>query len=210
MTSFNPFLLHRSVAADFRLSSALQLAAQGSFLPGSVTAAFHQAAAVAAAAAVESRGQVAANAGSTSDLFLHHQPPPSTSHHPYSIGRQLPTIPPSQIPVVQSTVGGNTAAGLMRAAAAAAGMAAASSVSSIGIGGGTTAVDGVTAASSAGSSNGTLADGNGSELDPEDGEIRDDPIVELESKELWEKFHSMETEMVITKSGRSANISSLK
>jgi len=167
-------------------------------LPGSVTAAFHRAAAVAAAAAaVESRGQVASNAaGSTSDLFLHQSP--STSHPPYNIGRQLSVIPP----VAPSTVGGgNTAAGLMRAAAAAAaGMAAASSTSSMV---GTTAADGVTAGSNAGSSNGTLADGNGSELDPEDGEIRDDPIVELESKELWEKFHSMETEMVITKSGRS-------
>lgn len=33
-------------------------------------------------------------------------------------------------------------------------------------------------------------------------EVEDDPKVELESKELWEKFHAMETEMVITKSGR--------
>lgn len=38
-------------------------------------------------------------------------------------------------------------------------------------------------------------------LDPRD-EVEDDPRVELESKELWEKFHAMETEMVITKSGR--------
>jgi len=32
--------------------------------------------------------------------------------------------------------------------------------------------------------------------------VEDNPSVELESKELWEQFHSMETEMVITKSGR--------
>ena len=43
-------------------------------------------------------------------------------------------------------------------------------------------------------------------IDPTDqaieSDVQDDPKVELESKELWEKFHSMETEMVITKSGR--------
>ena len=31
---------------------------------------------------------------------------------------------------------------------------------------------------------------------------RDDPRVELESKELWSKFYKLGTEMVITKSGR--------
>ncbi len=39
-------------------------------------------------------------------------------------------------------------------------------------------------------------------LEPPDSEVQDDPKVELESKELWEKFHSFGTEMVITKSGR--------
>ena len=33
-------------------------------------------------------------------------------------------------------------------------------------------------------------------------EVADDPKVELESKELWNRFHSFCTEMVITKSGR--------
>ena len=38
----------------------------------------------------------------------------------------------------------------------------------------------------------------------EDGDKTDveETVVELDSKELWDKFHSMETEMVITKSGR--------
>ena len=39
-------------------------------------------------------------------------------------------------------------------------------------------------------------------LPPEDDGITDDPKVSLESKELWEKFHGLGTEMVITKSGR--------
>lgn len=187
MTAFNPFLLHRSSGPDFRLSSALQLAAQGSFLPGSVTAAFHRAASIAAAAAVESRSQVTGIAGPNSDLFLHQ--PPSSGHHAFGM--------PPHIPVV-SPVAGTAAAGLMRTAAAAAGMVASSSASSTGANG----CDGINASSNTGSSNGTLVDGNGSELDVDEGEIRDDPVVELESKELWEKFHSMETEMVITKSGR--------
>lgn len=33
-------------------------------------------------------------------------------------------------------------------------------------------------------------------------DIKDDPKVELESRDLWERFHSLGTEMVITKSGR--------
>uniref|UniRef100_A0A336M1P3 CSON010549 protein n=1 Tax=Culicoides sonorensis TaxID=179676 RepID=A0A336M1P3_CULSO len=37
---------------------------------------------------------------------------------------------------------------------------------------------------------------------PEDDGIVDDPKVTLEGKELWEKFHKLGTEMVITKSGR--------
>lgn len=39
-------------------------------------------------------------------------------------------------------------------------------------------------------------------FEPEDDGIEDDPKVTLESKDLWEKFHSLGTEMVITKSGR--------
>ena len=37
---------------------------------------------------------------------------------------------------------------------------------------------------------------------PEDDKVQDDPKVTLEHKELWNKFHSKGTEMVITKSGR--------
>lgn len=37
---------------------------------------------------------------------------------------------------------------------------------------------------------------------PEDDGVKDDPKVTLESKDLWEQFHSLGTEMVITKSGR--------
>ena len=37
---------------------------------------------------------------------------------------------------------------------------------------------------------------------PEDDNVTDDPKVTLEHKELWDKFHSFGTEMVITKSGR--------
>ncbi|XP_046655159.1 T-box transcription factor TBX2-like isoform X1 [Daphnia pulicaria] len=36
----------------------------------------------------------------------------------------------------------------------------------------------------------------------EDDGVTDDPKVSLESKDLWEKFHGLGTEMVITKSGR--------
>ncbi|XP_014679941.1 PREDICTED: T-box transcription factor TBX3-like, partial [Priapulus caudatus] len=39
-------------------------------------------------------------------------------------------------------------------------------------------------------------------IDPEDSQYVDNPKVDLESKELWEKFHKLGTEMVITKSGR--------
>ncbi|GAB1604546.1 T-box transcription factor TBX2-like isoform X1 [Argonauta hians] len=39
-------------------------------------------------------------------------------------------------------------------------------------------------------------------LEPPENEVRDDPKVELESKDLWEQFHVLGTEMVITKSGR--------
>ncbi|CAO1436903.1 unnamed protein product [Diamesa serratosioi] len=37
---------------------------------------------------------------------------------------------------------------------------------------------------------------------PEEDGVDDDPKVTLEGKELWEKFHNLGTEMVITKSGR--------
>ncbi|XP_076369499.1 T-box transcription factor TBX2-like isoform X1 [Tachypleus tridentatus] len=39
-------------------------------------------------------------------------------------------------------------------------------------------------------------------LESEDDGVRDDPKVTLESKELWERFHTLGTEMVITKGGR--------
>uniref|UniRef100_A0A8C5LMV2 T-box domain-containing protein n=1 Tax=Leptobrachium leishanense TaxID=445787 RepID=A0A8C5LMV2_9ANUR len=38
-------------------------------------------------------------------------------------------------------------------------------------------------------------------LEPEE-EVEDDPKVNLEAKELWDQFHKLGTEMVITKSGR--------
>lgn len=34
--------------------------------------------------------------------------------------------------------------------------------------------------------------------------LEDDPKVTLDSKKLWNEFHKMGTEMVITKSGRYA------
>ena len=37
---------------------------------------------------------------------------------------------------------------------------------------------------------------------PEDDNVQDDPKVTLEAKELWEQFHKIGTEMVITKTGR--------
>ncbi|XP_054710196.1 T-box transcription factor TBX3-like [Uloborus diversus] len=37
---------------------------------------------------------------------------------------------------------------------------------------------------------------------PEDDGVKDDPKVTLESKDLWDQFHTFGTEMVITKSGR--------
>ena len=44
-------------------------------------------------------------------------------------------------------------------------------------------------------------------FDPsENDNVKDDPKVELDCKELWEKFHDRETEMVITKSGRSVEM----
>ena len=37
---------------------------------------------------------------------------------------------------------------------------------------------------------------------PQDDDIKDDPKVTLEAKDLWQKFSGYGTEMVITKSGR--------
>ena len=37
---------------------------------------------------------------------------------------------------------------------------------------------------------------------PEDDDVKDDPKVTLESRELWDSFAKYGTEMVITKSGR--------
>lgn len=39
-------------------------------------------------------------------------------------------------------------------------------------------------------------------IQPEEDGVVDDPKVTLEGKDLWEKFHKLGTEMVITKSGR--------
>ncbi|KAG8180682.1 hypothetical protein JTE90_006738 [Oedothorax gibbosus] len=39
-------------------------------------------------------------------------------------------------------------------------------------------------------------------LEPEDDGVKDDPKVILESKDLWDKFHGLSTEMIVTKSGR--------
>ena len=39
-------------------------------------------------------------------------------------------------------------------------------------------------------------------LEPPEVEVNDDPKVELDCKDLWERFHKLSTEMVITKSGR--------
>lgn len=36
----------------------------------------------------------------------------------------------------------------------------------------------------------------------QDADVNDDPKAELEGMDLWKKFHSIGTEMVITKSGR--------
>ena len=37
---------------------------------------------------------------------------------------------------------------------------------------------------------------------PEEDDVKDDPKVTLEHKDMWEVFHKHGTEMVITKSGR--------
>lgn len=39
-------------------------------------------------------------------------------------------------------------------------------------------------------------------MEPPETEVHDDPKVELEGKDLWDQFHKIGTEMVITKSGR--------
>jgi len=48
----------------------------------------------------------------------------------------------------------------------------------------------------------------GAPVEPDDG-VKDDPKVELECKELWDRFHGLGTEMVITKSGRWGAVFSL-
>lgn len=62
------------------------------------------------------------------------------------------------------------------------------------------------AAAAAAVASGNAAPGTASSVrppfEPEDDGIEDDPKVTLESKDLWERFHSLGTEMVITKSGR--------
>ena len=154
MTSFNPFLMQRPGVPDFRLSSALQLAAQGSFLPASVSA-YHRAAAAAAAAGLtssESRG-----AAAPPDMFLPAPP--------------LPFAARATPPVIGSRQAVSAAPTATKTAAAA-------------------------AADGGGTAGGVV------DVDADDAEVHDDPVVELESKELWEKFHVMDTEMVITKSGR--------
>ena len=146
--------MQRPGMPDFRLSSALQLAAQGSFLPASVSA-YHRAAAAAAAAGLtpsESRG----GGGAPPDVFL---PAP-----PLLFGaRGTPPVLGAR-PVVSAASATTTT---------------------------TTA-----AKSDTGNAAGVV------DVDADDADVQDDPVVELESKELWEKFHVMETEMVITKSGR--------
>ena len=37
---------------------------------------------------------------------------------------------------------------------------------------------------------------------PQEDDVKDDPKIELEGKDLWDQFHEFGTEMVITKSGR--------
>ena len=156
MTSFNPFLIQRPGVPDFRLSSALQLAAQGSFLPASVSA-YHRAAAAAAAAAglapSESRGGGAA----PPDVFL---PAPPL---PFGARATPPVLGARPVSSVTSTSSTTTSAA---------------------------------AADGGGTAGGVV------NIDADDADVQDDPVVELESKELWEKFHAMDTEMVITKSGR--------
>ncbi|XP_069135467.1 T-box transcription factor TBX2b-like isoform X2 [Argopecten irradians] len=39
-------------------------------------------------------------------------------------------------------------------------------------------------------------------LEPPEQDVQDDPKVDLEGKDMWEQFHKLGTEMVITKSGR--------
>jgi hypothetical protein len=39
-------------------------------------------------------------------------------------------------------------------------------------------------------------------MPPEDDDVKDDPKVTLEGKELWTSFNRLGTEMVITKTGR--------
>jgi len=158
MASFNPFLIQRPGVPDFRLSSALQLAAQGSFLPASVSA-YHRAAA--AAAAAETRA--GAGGVAPADVFLPGAPPP--------LAFNARATPPAAVVAARTS----------------------------------TSTTSTTAAVTDAGSGGTTSGGGLVNVDADDyacTDVHDDPAVELESKELWEKFHAMDTEMVITKSGR--------
>jgi len=162
MASFNPFLIQRSGVPDFRLSSALQLAAQGSFLPASVSA-YHRAAAAAAAAAAGLPSESRSGGGAPPpDVFL----PAGAAPLPFGARATPPVL--AARPVV-SAAASTTEASTTAAAAP----------------------------GEAGGSAGSVVD-----VYVDEGDVQDDPVVELESKELWEKFHAMDTEMVITKSGR--------
>lgn len=39
-------------------------------------------------------------------------------------------------------------------------------------------------------------------LEPPESDVQDDPKVDLDCRDMWEAFHKIGTEMVITKSGR--------
>lgn len=149
--------MQRPGVPDFRLSSALQLAAQGSFLPASVSAYHRAAAAAAAAAAGLTPSESRAGGGAPPDVFL---PAPPL---PFGARATPPVLGPRSLASSTSTASTTTAA----------------------------------AASDAGGTAGSAVN-----VDADDADVQDDPVVELESKELWEKFHAMDTEMVITKSGR--------
>ena len=175
MTSFNPFLMQRPGVPDFRLSSAFQLAAQGSFLPASVSA-YHRAAAAAAAAAAglatsESHG----GGGAPTDMFL--PPAPLPPPPPFGARATSPPVVGGARPMVSATS--------------------------------TTPTSTATAAAEGGSGGAPSSVVVDVDADDVTCSVKDDPVVELESKELWEKFHAMDTEMVITKSGRYTYIHTL-
>ena len=45
--------------------------------------------------------------------------------------------------------------------------------------------------------------------EPPEPDVKDDPKVELEARGLWTQFEQLQTEMVITKSGRSVSVTLL-